>query len=69
MVLGGFSGQFLPACRGLGRHVECLLWDAVAASFLALLAKPKWRRGLIAGVLAIDAGLRVGGGGYARSSV
>jgi len=23
-------------CRGLGRHVECLLWDAVAESFLAL---------------------------------
>jgi hypothetical protein len=31
-----FLVSFFPLCRGLGRHVVCLLWDAVAVSFLAL---------------------------------
>jgi hypothetical protein len=31
-----FLVSFSQLCRGLGRHVECLLWDAVAVSFLAL---------------------------------
>jgi hypothetical protein len=38
--------------------VECPLWDAVAASFLALArcSATKWTPGLIGGVLAIGAG-------------
>jgi len=31
-----FLVSFSQLCRGLGRHVDCLLWHAVAASFLAL---------------------------------
>ena len=62
-VLRPFNGDrflvsFSQHCRGLGRHVECLLWDAVAAFFLALARcwQRKCRTGLIGGVLAIGAG-------------
>jgi hypothetical protein len=66
-----FLVSFSQLCRGLGRHVECLLWDPVAVSFSRWRAagQRKCRPGLIGGVLAIGAGLRVGVGGYARSSV
>jgi hypothetical protein len=53
-----FLVSFSQLCRGLGRHVECLLWDAVAASFSRWRAagQRKWQPGLIGGVLAIGAG-------------